>query len=242
MASRFRLALSGTAALLGLMVLLLPVVQLPLGDLSHQPRNASDASSLFVFLPFAVVGYVVRRRQPGNMIGWILLGVALFFLLSDAAGGYAAWDYRFHNGNLPLGVVAVFLQLGWAPAILLLPMPVLLFPEGWLPSSRWRWVLWFYLAVSVVWAAGNVGVAASGVIGQHIKVDTGGQLTVVDHPTGLAALVYNGANWLLVVFVAFWLVWVVRLVGSYRRGTGERRQQLKWFMAGAAIAGVCMVL
>jgi hypothetical protein len=54
--------------------------------------------------------------------------------------------------------------------------------------------------------------------------------------------VYNGANWLLVVFVAFWLVWVVRLVGSYRRGTGERRQQLKWFMAGAAIAGVCMVL
>jgi hypothetical protein len=111
MASRFRLALSGTAALLGLMVLLLLVVQLPLGDLSHQPMNGSDASSLFAFLPFAVVGYVVGRRQPGNMIGWILLGVALFFLLSDAAGGYAAWDYRFHNGNLPLGVVAVFLQL-----------------------------------------------------------------------------------------------------------------------------------
>jgi hypothetical protein len=99
-----------------------------------------------------------------------------------------------------------------------------------------------YLASGTVWAAANLGVAASGVFGQHIRVDTGGQLMVLDHPTGLAALVYNSANSLSIVFVAFWLVWVVRLVATYRRGTGERRQQFKWFMAGAAISGVCLVV
>jgi hypothetical protein len=239
---RLALASPETAALLGLLVLLLLVATVPLGNLSRQPINADNASSLLVFVPFAIVGFVVARRQPQNPIGWIVLGVAMFFLLSDAAGGYAAWDYRFHNGQLPLGVVAVFLQLGWAPAILLLPLPVFLFPDGQLPSRRWRWVMGAYLAISAVWFAANLGVAASGVIGQHIKVDTSGQLTVLDHPAGLAALVYTWANSLLLVFVVFWLLWVVRLVATYLRSTGERRQQLKWFMAGAAMAGVCLTL
>jgi len=220
--------------------LLLLVAEVPLGDLSHQPMTVDSASSLLVYVPFAVVGFVVALRRPRNKIGWIVLGVALFFLLSDAAGGYAAWDYRLHNGDLPLGVAAVFAQLGWAPAILLLPLPVLLFPDGRLPTRRWRWVLGAYLAIGAVWAAANLGVAVSGVVGQPIRVDTGGQLTVLDHPTGLAALVYNSANSLVILFVAFWLVWVVRLVATYRRGTGERRQQFKWFMAGAAISGVCL--
>ena len=141
---------------------------------------------------------------------------------------------------MPLGAATVFAQLGWAPAILLLPLPVLLFPDGRLPTRRWRWVFGAYLAIGAVWAAANLGVAASGVVGQRIRVDTGGQLTVLDHPTGLAALVYNSANSLVILFVAFWLVWVVRLVATYRRETGERRQQFKWFMAGAAISGVCL--
>ena len=228
------------ALLLGILVLASLAAVVPLSSLAHEPVTFANSSVELAGFAFAAVGFVVAWRQPGNSIGWILLGVAVFFGLNSYGGAYAVIDYRIHHGGLPLGPVAVFLQMGWAPGILLLPLPVLLFPDGHLPSRPWRWVCWSYLAIGALWMAGNFGVAASGVIGQHIRVDSGGQLTVLDHPTGLAALVYKAANSLLVVFLAFWLAWVVRLVGSYRRGTRERRQQLKWFMAGAAITGIAL--
>jgi hypothetical protein len=43
---------------------------------------------------------------------------------------------------------------------------------------------------------------------------------------------------LLLPLIAIWLSWVLYQVHSYRRSTGERRQQLKWVSAGAA---VCLV-
>ncbi|MGC1184906.1 MAG: hypothetical protein WBA31_07115 [Candidatus Dormiibacterota bacterium] len=241
-ASRWHLRPSLLAGLLGLAVVVMLVAQILLGRLDHQSVNGTGASTVLALVPFVLVGFFVARRQPGNAIGWILLGVPFFLLLSGAAGTYAVWDYHISHGGLPFGQVAVFLQLGWAPAILLLPLPVLLFPDGKAPSPRWRKVLWCYLAIATLWALANVGVAASAVVGQHIKVDGSGQLTVLDDPKGLAALVYNGANSLLPVFAAFWLAWVVRLLGSFRHSSDERRQQIKWFLSGAGIAGVSLVL
>jgi len=237
----FPLATPAAAALLGAVLLLL-IAGLLLSGPTRRPVTLANSSLEFAFGIFALTGFVVALRQPRNAVGWILLGAALFGLLSSTSGSYAVWDYRFSHGALPLGVAAVFLQLGWAPAIAIFPLPVLLFPDGHLPSRRWLWVFRSYLAIATVWVVANVGVAATGVLGQPIKVDSTGQLTVIDHPTGLAALVYNGAETLLPVFLGFWLVWVVRLVGSYRRGTGEQRQQFKWFLAGAAISGIGLLI
>ena len=240
-ATGFPLATHAAAALLGVVLLLL-IAGVVLSGPTRQPVTLANSALPFAFGSFALAGFVVALRQPRNLIGWILLGTALFGVLSATGASYAAWDYRFSHGSLPLGVAAVFLQLGWAPAIALFPLPVLLFPDGHLPSQRWRWVLWSYLAMGMVWVAANGGVAATGVLGQSIKVDPTGQLSVLDHPTGLAALVYNGAELILPIYLGFWLVWVVRLVGSYRRGSGEQRQQFKWFLAGATISGVGLLV
>ena len=132
-ATGFPLATHAAAALLGVVLLRL-ISDVVLSGPTRRPVTLADSSLACAFGIFALAGFVVALRQPRNAIGWILLGTALFGLLSSTGGSYADWDYRFSHGSLPLGVVAVFLQLDWAPAIALFPLPVLLFPDGHRPS------------------------------------------------------------------------------------------------------------
>jgi hypothetical protein len=70
-------------------------------------------------------------------------------------------------------------------------------------------------------------------------VDSNGQLTVFDHSSGWLA---NVEILLLVVFVAFWLAFVARQALSWRRTSGERRQQLKWLLSGAVVCLSCLAV
>jgi hypothetical protein len=92
-----------------------------------------------VVVPFGVVGYVVARRQPHNPIGWILLALTLAFLLSADGGSYAVLYHHRGDHGLPFPRAGVFLGAWWVWLLLLLPLPVGLFPDGRL-SPRWRWV------------------------------------------------------------------------------------------------------
>ena len=56
----------------------------------HGDPSAPVPPGLFVIIVVtAVVGLVVVRRQPGNPIGWLLAGTAIFMLANIAAGSYA---------------------------------------------------------------------------------------------------------------------------------------------------------
>ena len=68
-----------------------------------------------------------------------------------AAASYALLAYRLGH-RLPFGAVALLLEYSWAPASVLLGLAILLFPDGRLPSPRWRPVLWSYLAVIACYA------------------------------------------------------------------------------------------
>ena len=65
---------------------------------------------------FAVVGFVVAWRKPGNPLGWLSWRAAGFLAVSEDASFYAVADYRLHRGELPLGWLALLTQPGWAPA------------------------------------------------------------------------------------------------------------------------------
>jgi hypothetical protein len=96
------------ALVLGGLVLALAVVNVPLARLAHQSVNASGGSlPVWISAAFAPVGFVVAWRKPGNPLGWIMLGVALFLALSEDASFYAVADYRLRHGGLPLGWVAL---------------------------------------------------------------------------------------------------------------------------------------
>jgi hypothetical protein len=233
----FRLASPATALLLGGLVVVLAVSVVPLGILARQ--NVGSGGDTFVLGPvFGVVGFVVAWRRPRNPLGWLMLGAVAFLVLSGDASSYAVADYRLRHGGLPLGWVAVLLQPCWAPAIALFGLTVLLFPDGRLPSPRWRWMLWAYLAVAVAWVGGVVIISAGAILGHNVHVDSSGNLLILDHPTGSAAWWGVVQGVFFPVLGVFWLASVVGQALSYRRSSGERRLQLKWLVGGSAVAVV----
>jgi len=236
-AERLRLASPVAVLVLGGLLLVLAAAAVPLARLAHQSLNASTGSTpVWATAPFAVVGLVLAWRKPGNPLGWIILGAAAFSMLSEDASYYTVADYRLHHGGLPLGWVALLAQPGWAPTIVLLGLTFLLFPDGRPPSPRWRWILWVYAGIGLLWIAGTVVVTVGAIIGHHTQVDSSGNL-----------LLLSGTNpasgwWNVLQFVFFpllalcWLASLAGQVASWRRSSGERRQQLKWLMAGSAVA------
>lgn len=238
-ANRLRLASPTTALVLAVLALVSAVSVVVLAALIHDSQDGLGANVPWVVtgLAFAAVGYLVARRQPGNPIGWILLAIALGLLLSCVGTTYSVLDFRLHHGTLPLGLLAVWLGLLWAPAIVLVAMPVLLFPSGFLPSTRWRWTLWAYLTACTTSVASSFWVAAA----TPIAIPAGGNPTF-SHLTGVVATLEVASHFLLVVGVALWLTWIVRMLVTYQRALGDRRQQYKWLMVGSMLTVIASVL
>jgi hypothetical protein len=232
---RFQVATPATAVILGGLVLVLLAATVPLGLLAHVALS-SGGGGLFLVPVFGVVGFVVAWRKPGNPLGWLLLGAVGFLVLSTDAGAYAVADYRLRHGGLPLGWVAVLLQPGWAPAIALFGLTVLLFPDGRLPGRRWLWLLGSYLAVAGLWIAGTIVISAEAIIGHYVRVDSSGNLQALNHPAGSSAWWGSVQSVFFPLLGACLLASLAGLAYTYRRSSGERRLQLKWLLGGAAIA------
>jgi hypothetical protein len=240
--SRFRLAAPVTAVILGALGLALIAAWVLLICLTRDLRASKNGLAPAFALACGLLGVLVARRQPRNPEGWLLLSLGIVVITVFDSGLYAVLDYRMHQGQLPLGETAVFIQgtLG-RPLFFLLPLVILLFPDGRL-TRRWAWVLWSYLLLVVVLMAGIVANEVGTLAGRQIQVDLTGAYSGPGSPTGvLAALAaVAGGGWILVL--ASWPAFAARQVLSWRRSADERRQQLKWLMGGAALALVGLVM
>jgi hypothetical protein len=243
---RFRLASpQAVLVVLGCLVLAMIAVIPPFAQLAHQsPVGTGGGAPVWAFLPFGVVGFVVAWRRPRNPLGWIIVGLTVAGALSDDGSIYAIADYRLRHGTLPLGWVAMLAQPAWAPAIVLIGLAVLLFPDGTPASPLLRRVLWLYLAPALLWMISAYAFTLNAIIRHDIGVDSGGNLLALNNGPG-------SPHWwnLLqdVVFVAIALGWLLSVAGqvaSYRRSSGERRQQLKWLLGGltASLAGLAIAI
>jgi hypothetical protein len=219
-------------------IVILMAAVVVLSTLNH-PKG-ENLPFIVIALPFAAVGFVVARRQPNNAIGWILFGVAACFLLIAVGREYSGIDYRVHHGLLPLGWLAISLTDLWTPVFLLMGLPMLLFPAGRVPSSRWRWSLWVYLVAGAFETAIALAGGLSIGIGRHVYVDLTGMPT--NNIGGFLGVLGNVANVCALISLAFALTWIIRLLASYRSARGDNRQQLKWLMAGGALTIISVVL
>jgi len=115
---------------------------------------------LVIFLPFLafpLVGALIASKRPHNPIGWICLTAGFLWMLIVLSDSYGTYGLA-KPGSIPYPVASEALGLWlWVPPVGLLAIYlVLLFPNGRLPSRRWRPLAWLSGAVIVL---GSVGIA-----------------------------------------------------------------------------------
>jgi hypothetical protein len=224
------------AMALGVVAVLSFAAAIPLSVLSHQVANGLIA--VVIGVPSAAIGILVIRRQRDNPLGWLFLASAVCQFIGTDGGGYALLAYHFGH-HLPLAPVALALDQIWGPSLVLFILAVLLFPDGRLPSRFWRWVLRVYGVLFVTLLVATA-VAIAGALAAHpVRVDESGGLAAVDHPVGW----FNAVQGLIIIAIfGLSLIFIVRQALSWRRASGERRQQLKWLASGATVSIVCLNL
>jgi hypothetical protein len=187
----------------------------------------------------AVVGLLVAWHQPGNRIGWLLLASALLYPVGLNAADYSKFYISLGPGGRIAGQLAFLLESLWITPVAILPLIILLFPDGRLPSPRWRWLAGAGLAsAALVVLVGDIETA--GAIATHrFRVTGGGTLARQPWLPGWANIVVPAV--VLAALAALWLAAIGWQVASWRRSGGERRQQLKWLMSGGVVFGVTVV-
>ena len=226
---RFALASPRTATALGVVVLALVVASILLARLASQLTIPIEGVAAGQVLISAVVGVVVAYHRPRNPVGWILACSMLLIALSVDAGYYTVLYYHLGRHGLPFAPVAVLLVPLWLPGGALFALVILLFPDGRLTSPRWQWVLWAYAGLVACFMTFVFARTIAAIADRRIRLDSAGDVTGTQHPpTWLAAAV-------LLPISVIWLSFAVHQVLTWRRATGERRQQLKWLAFGAAV-------
>jgi signal transduction histidine kinase len=182
---------------------------------------------------FAAMGALLIAKRPRNGIGWIMASAGLLVGLAPAGDYYAAWVMTTRGEPDPLAVLGAWVQ-SWYWILLLaltfIALP-LLYPDGGLPSRRWR-------PAALLAAVGPAGMVVTGMLTDTL---TGQDVDyAIDNPIGV-----DGAPGLEesplfpifgVPFVLGLLLGVAAVVVRFRRSRGAERQQMKWFVFAVAPA------
>ena len=183
--------------------------------------------TLATLLTYSVVGAIIASRQPRNTIGWLFCSIGLIVGLDTLAWGYAEFWYSGSSGSKSVGETAAwFSSWSWT---LLVVVPttflLLLFPDGRLPSPRWRPVAWC------------VGLGIVGfVVGYALDAGPLGDFPQLVNPYGVdspvVGIVTVASNAVVgVCMVASAISVIVRA----RHAGRVERQQIKWLAYGGAV-------
>jgi signal transduction histidine kinase len=184
------------------------------------------AAFLIAVLAPASVGLFVALRRPGNRVAWILLAGPLSVAVVMTAGAIAALALHDHPDST-LGAWATLVAFEW-PVLFLWPLALaFVFPDGRLPSRRWR------PAAAVAW------VASAGIVTLLFLAPK------LDGPYGKVAspLPFDFPE--SVLLPLFWTCWAGLLVSlflgaaamraRYRAGDAQQRRQVLWLAYGALL-------
>ena len=193
---------------------------------------AGDVATFIAFMSMGVVAALILSRDRRNVIGalllWAVTTIAIAFASNEAAG------YLYEQGSTSLAAWvgwpgSSLWMAGFFPLLIFLP---LLFPDGKVPSARWRVHAWIGLAwcflgfLAVGFADDVVAVASAAPGGEDVDIPNPLHIPGLDLPNAL-----GGAMWLGLLGLFF--LSIVAMILRFRRSTGIERQQLRWFSFAA---------
>ena len=189
----------------------------------------------FAALAFGTVGALVSHRLPDNRVGWVFCAIGVAVAVGDLGYQYADQALFGAGIDLPAGELAAWFQnLTIPPCFGFIAVALMLFPDGRLPSPRWR-------PAAAVALTGSTFV----IVGYALRP---GQLDPpfdsVSNPIGIG----GGFSLFETISALGWPLMGLGLVLAAaamrrrsKRASGLERQQLKWVTFAAAIAGVVIV-
>ncbi len=177
-----------------------------------------------VAVGYSTVGAIVASRLPESPIGWLFCAIGLTFGVSHFSAEYAAYALLAPSRSLPGGEALAWLTSWvWVGGLGLIVYLDLLFPNGRLPSARWRWFAWFTaiaLLPAAILAALSPGLILS---------------STLHNPLGIEELP-NASKAIEAFMYALVVVGASSMLARLRHAGRIERQQIKWFAYATAVA------
>jgi signal transduction histidine kinase len=199
---------------------------------------AGQLTDAFAFAPvllaFAAVGAIVASHRPGNPIGWLFLAEGLGFALGLGTDAYATYVSQAGHVTQATAWVdwagAAFGELG-----LLFPLVLLVFPDGRLPSPRWRLMAWTLLGVEALMVI--LAVTSGAALRAQDSAIQASPVRLI--PDSVADPVLNT---LQTALIPLSVVAAGACVVRYRRSRAAVRQQIKWFAYVGAVTAAGLLV
>jgi hypothetical protein len=183
------------------------------------------------------VGVRIISREPQNLVGWFMLLGACCWAIDLVAQQYA-W-FAFQSAGVPGAPFGAWLS-SWlwqfGTVMLLILMPIF-FPDGLLPSRRWRPVV--VAVVVVVLAAGVSRAIVAWGFRDDVTLLIMHQTAIQNDPSFAGAVGGLGTAFIFLVGIP---LAPIAVIARWRGSTGVRRLQLRWFVSAMALSAVCVVV
>ena len=196
-------------------------------NLSHPdvPLYLYWAEDTLLAVGYSTVGAVAASHRPGNPVGWVLCSIGLSWGVAHLTSEYATYALLAAPGSLPAAEAAAWIYSWvWVPALGFIVFLPLLFPNGRLPSPRWRPFARFSVLLVV---AGTIVAAFSPGPGVGLSIR---------NPFGMESLP-NLNQQLQALMFALIFVASASLVWRLYHARGVERQQIKWVAYAGALGG-----
>ena len=183
-----------------------------------------------IAVAFSTVGALIASRRPEHPVGWLFCAIGLLVGVDHFCAEYSTYALLAQPNTLPAGEAAAWIRSWiWIVSGGLGVFLVLLFPNGHLPSIRWRYLAWLNVFVIVL---GSIAVAFSpgpvDALASEIRNPLGIDSLGIALGQAAVDLVEGIQN---VVALTAAVSPFVRL----RSAGFEERQQIKWFAYAATI-------
>jgi hypothetical protein len=187
-------------------------------------------------LVFATIGLLIATRRPGNLISWLLAIIGFSWGLGSWIGQYTRYTLVTQPGVLAGGTLAAWLNM-WigVPVVALTAIFLpLLFPDGRLPSPRWRPLVGLAACATILFcisqalSPGPIDASLPEVSNPFAPAEAAPMLGILQ-PLVIALMLASLAGA------------VAATVARFRQSQGIARQQIKWFAYASTVLVVAIV-